>query len=331
MELYTLKYDDGKLKLLDQTRLPEDIVYITACSTEQVYNAIKDMIVRGAPAIGVCAAYGICIAARESAGDIDKFKSLAAHIRSARPTATNLSWAVDRMLDVVSKGVDLLSNLESEAELIMLEDEAINKKIGENLLTLLPLNGCIMTVCNAGALATTKYGTALSPIYLGLEQGRVFKVYACETRPRLQGSKITALELKSAGVDVTVICDNNAANVLKSGAVDAVIAGCDRVVANGDTANKVGTFSLSVLCKYFGIPFYIAAPTPTIDFSTKTGEDIEIEQRDEREVTEGFGVRTAPKGVKALNPAFDVTPAKNITAIVTEKGIFAPEKLIELA
>jgi methylthioribose-1-phosphate isomerase len=187
-----------------------------------------------------------------------------------------------------------------------------------------------MTHRNAGALATTRYGTALSPVYLGLENGIRFKVYACETRPRLQGSKITAFELSSAGADVTVICDNNAANVLKNGEVDAVITGCDRVAANGDAANKVGTFSLSILCKNFGVPFYIAAPTPTIDISSETGDDIEIEQRDGSEVSEGFGVRTVPKGVKVLNPAFDVTPAENITAFATEKGIFAPERLKEL-
>lgn len=331
MELFTLKYDDGKLILLDQTKLPEKAEYVIINSVQHVYDAIKDMIVRGAPAIGVCAAYGVCIAARECKGDLEKIKASAAYISSARPTATNLSWAAQRMLGVIDKGGDIIKSLESEAASIMKEDEEINKSIGENLLALLPENGCIMTHCNAGALATTKYGTALSPVYVGLEQGRAFKVYACETRPRLQGSKITAMELSNAGVDVTVICDNNAANVLKSGEVDAVITGCDRVAANGDAANKVGTYSLSVLCRYFGIPFYIAAPTPTIDFSSITGSDIEIEQRDESEVSEGFGVRTVPKGVKVLNPAFDVTPAGNITAFATEKGIFAPEKLKELA
>jgi methylthioribose-1-phosphate isomerase len=288
------------------------------------------MIVRGAPAIGVCAAFGVCVAAYECFGDAEKLKGLAAGIRGARPTATNLAWAVDRMLRVIDQPGDMISNLEREAQAIMDEDEAINRRIGENLLTLLPENGCIMTHCNAGALATTKYGTALSPIYVGLEQGRRFKVYACETRPRLQGSKLTAFELHEAGVDVTVICDNNAANIIKEGNVDAVITGCDRVAANGDAANKIGTFSLSILCRHFGIPFYIAAPTPTIDFSCKTGDDIVIEYRDEREVTFGFGAWTAPEGVKALNPAFDVTPAGNITAIVTEKGIFAPYDLKKL-
>jgi methylthioribose-1-phosphate isomerase len=331
LKLFTLKYKDGELTLLDQTKLPERVEYITVNNARQVYDAIKDMIVRGAPAIGICAAYGICIAARECKGDKERLKELAMHICSARPTANNLSWAVGRMLGVLNKGGDIITSLEREAESIRKEDEEINRKIGENLLKLLPVKGCIMTHCNAGALATTRYGTALSPVYVGIETGRRFKVYACETRPRLQGSKITAFELYNAGVDVTVICDNNAANVLAGGEVDAVITGCDRVAANGDTANKVGTFSLSLLCKHFGIPFYIAAPTPTIDLSSKTGAYIEIEQRDEREVSEGFGLRTVPEGVKVLNPAFDITPAENIKAFATEKGIFAPCRLSELA
>jgi methylthioribose-1-phosphate isomerase len=330
MALFTLKYDNGNLILLDQTKLPGSVEYVTLRTAEDVSRAIKDMIVRGAPAIGVSAAYGICVAARECGGDLERLKALAAKIREARPTATNLAWAVDRMLGALKQPGDMISNLEREAQAIMDEDVSINRRIGENLLTLLPQNGCIMTHCNAGALATTKYGTALSPIYVGLEQGRRFKVYACETRPRLQGSKLTAFELHEAGVDVTVICDNNAANVLKEGNVDAVITGCDRVAANGDAANKIGTFSLSILCKHFGVPFYIAAPTPTIDFSCSTGKDIVIEYRDESEVTLGFGARTAPEGVKALNPAFDVTPAENITAIVTEKGIFDASELKQL-
>lgn len=330
MELFTLKYDGGSVILLDQTKLPESVEYMTLSTAEQISRAIKDMNVRGAPAIGVCAAFGVCVAARECGGDMEKLKSLAALIRGARPTATNLAWAVDRMLEVLRRPGDVTANLESEAQAIMDEDAAINRSIGENLLKLLPQNGCIMTHCNAGALATTKYGTALSPVYLGLERGRRFKVYACETRPRLQGSKLTAFELREAGVDVTVICDNNAANILKEGNVDAVITGCDRVAANGDAANKIGTFSLSILCKHFDIPFYIAAPTPTIDFSCKTGGDIVIEYRDESEVSFGFGARTVPEGVKALNPAFDVTPGENITAIVTEKGVFAAAELGKL-
>jgi methylthioribose-1-phosphate isomerase len=285
------------------------------------------MNVRGAPAIGVCAAYGMCIAARACAKDLGKLKEAGDYLCSARPTATNLSWAVARMLGASQRPGDLIENMEKEAALIFEEDAKINRCIGEHLLKLLPDSGAIMTYCNAGALATTRYGTALAPVYLGLEAGRRFAVYSCETRPRLQGSRLTALELKEAGVDVTVICDNNAANILKSGAVDAVITGCDRVARNGDAANKIGTYGLSILAKEFGIPFYIAAPTPTIDLMAKTGDDIVIEYRDESEVSTRFGVRTAPEGVAVLNPAFDVTPAKNITAIVTELGVFAPEDI----
>ncbi len=330
MELFTIRYNGARLVLLDQTKLPEKVEYMTVSTLQQAYDAIRDMVVRGAPAIGVCAAFGMCLAARECKEDIEKLRESAQFMCSARPTATNLTWAVKRVMSAAGRPGNLIENMEREAFAIMKEDEDINRSIGENLLTLLPQNGCIMTHCNAGALATVKFGTALSPVYVGLERGRKFKVYACETRPRLQGSKLTALELREAGVDVTVICDNNAANVLKEGVVDAVITGCDRVAANGDAANKIGTFSLSILCKYFGVPFYIAAPTPTIDFECAAGEDIEIEQRDESEVTNGLGERTAPQGVKALNPAFDVTPAENITAIVTEKGIFKPVELNNL-
>lgn len=327
MSFFTLKYSDGILTVLDQTKLPCKIDYLNLSTVKQVFEAIRNMNIRGAPAIGICAAFGMCIAARECGGDINKLKSLAEYLCSARPTAVNLSWAITRMLDAAEKPGDIYESFDREAILIMEEDEAMNKKIGENLLTLLPQKAVIMTYCNAGVLAATKYGTALSPIYVGLEQGRTFSVYACETRPRLQGSRLTAFELQQAGVDVTVICDNNAANILRQGNVDAVITGCDRVAANGDAANKVGTFGLSIIAKYFKIPFYIAAPTPTIDFTTKTGNDIIIEYRNEEEVSKRFGVRSVPLGVKILNPAFDVVPAKNITAIVTQKGIFKPSEL----
>ncbi|MDD5016556.1 MAG: S-methyl-5-thioribose-1-phosphate isomerase, partial [Eubacteriales bacterium] len=261
MGLETLHYDNGVLTLLDQTKLPDEVVYIDISTPEQVYRAIKDMTVRGAPAIGISAAYGMCIAAR-GCDDLEKLGAIGEYICLARPTAANLSWAVKRMLGAAGMPGDMIENMEHEADAIRQEDEAINRRIGENLLSLLPENGCIMTYCNAGALATAKYGTALSPVYLGLEQGRRFSVYACETRPRFQGAKLTAFELSQAGIDVTVICDNNAANILKEGRVDAVITGCDRVAANGDAANKIGTFGLSVLAGYFGVPFYVAAPMP---------------------------------------------------------------------
>ena len=330
MAFFTLKYEDGILILLDQTKLPGRVEYVTVTKSAQVTQSIRDMIVRGAPAIGICAAFGVCIAARECGGDIEKLKVLTDGIRSARPTGTNLNWAVERMMSAAGRPGDLIENLEREADAMMREDESINRRIGENLLVLLPHHGTIMTYCNAGALATSKYGTALAPVYVGMEQGRRFRVYACETRPRLQGAKLTAFELNETGVDVTMICDNNAANVLKEGIVDAVIVGCDRVAANGDTANKVGTFALSIAAKKFGVPFYVAAPTPTVDFDTLTGDGIVVEHRDESEVSQGFGLRTVPKGVRVLNPAFDVTPAQNITAFATEWGVFAPDDLFRI-
>ena len=327
MAIQTITYKNGVITLLDQTQLPARETYLKLKGLQQVFCAIRDMNIRGAPAIGVCAAYGMCIAARACGGDIEQLKLAGAYLCTARPTATNLSWAVARMLDAAQGADDMVCDMEREAQRICDEDAAINRRIGENLLTLLPQSGTIMTYCNAGALATTRYGTALAPVYVGLETGRRFSVYACETRPRLQGARLTAFELREAGVDVTLICDNNAANVLKTGEVDAVITGCDRVAANGDAANKIGTMGLSVLAKAFGVPFYIAAPTPTIDLMASTGDDIVIEYRDESEVSQRFGVRTAPEGIRILNPAFDVTPAANITAIVTELGIFSPDAI----
>jgi methylthioribose-1-phosphate isomerase len=328
MGIFTLRYKQGLLTILDQTKLPEKLEYLELHSAEQVYSAINEMKIRGAPAIGICAGYGVCLAAYECGGDIKAITEKAEYICSARPTAKNLSWAAGRMLTALKRPGDIFMNLESEADAIMREDEGANRRIGDNLLSILPENGTIMTYCNAGALATSKYGTALSPVYRGLEAGRRFNVYACETRPLLQGARLTAFELKEAGIDVTVICDNNAANILREGKIDAVITGCDRVAANGDTANKVGTYSLSILAKSLCVPFYIAAPTSTIDFNTKKGEDIIIEQRSEEEVSRGFGVLTVPEGVKVKNPAFDVTPAENITAIITEHGIYAPKTLV---
>ena len=304
---------------------------MTLTTVQQVYGAIRHMNVRGAPAIGVCAAYGMCIAARGCGGDIEELEKAGAYLCSARPTATNLSWAVARMLAAADDTDDAAGSMEREAQRICDEDTVINRRIGENLLTLLPHTGTIMTYCNAGALATTRYGTALAPVYVGMETGRRFSVYACETRPRLQGSRLTAFELHKAGVDVTLICDNNAANVLRAGEVDAVITGCDRVARNGDCANKIGTMGLSVLAREFSVPFYVAAPTPTIDLMASTGDDIVIEYRDESEVSQRFGVRTAPEGIRILNPAFDVTPAANITAIVTEFGVFAPNEIGSIA
>ena len=333
-KVFTLKWEAGTLVLIDQTKLPNLVEYVRINTLEGVFDAIRTMIVRGAPAIGVTAGYGMAISAR--AASVNNFEDFYADLKrsgeyliSARPTAVNLPWAVERMLKktVALKEEalpDILEALEQEAIDIHREDEVINLKLGENLLSLLKEGDGVLTHCNAGALATSKYGTALSPFYLAKEKGIDIKVYADETRPRLQGATLTAFELQNAGINVTLICDNMAAVVMAQGKIDAVIVGCDRVAANGDTANKIGTFHVSILAKYFDIPMYIAAPTPTIDMGCRTGAEIPIEERDDKEITERFGVRTAPEGIKTYNPAFDVTPAKNITAIVTEKGIIYP-------
>lgn len=334
--LLSLKWDDKKecLMILDQTKLPNEIEYIEYRTAEGIYDAIKNMIVRGAPAIGVAAAYGLYFGVKDAPeDDFNNFwrvlKNKSDVLNSSRPTAVNLSWALKEMeeeaLKLRSLPVGKIKEaLKSKAIKIHMDDMVICRKIGENFMPLLKDGMGILTHCNAGQLATSRYGTATAPMYIAKEKGWNIKVYADETRPRLQGSTLTALELYSSGIDVTVITDSMAAVVMSQGKVDAVIVGCDRIAANGDTANKIGTLGLSILAKYFDIPMYIAAPTPSIDMSISTGADIPIEERDSREITCRFGVWTAPKGVKVYNPSFDVTPHQNITAIVTEKGIVYP-------
>lgn len=330
-QLIPIQWKDDALVLLDQTTLPNEVRYDSYKTIESVWDAIVTMKVRGAPAIGVSAAYGLYLGVKDaSEATFETFfsylKEKSDYLATSRPTAVNLFWALERMekkaKSVSSSPVaEIKKALLEEAIAIHKEDEEINRMIGENLLTLLSDGMGILTHCNAGALATTKYGTATAPMYLAKEKGWDIKVYADETRPRLQGSTLTALELQRAGIDVTVITDNMAAMVMSQGKVQAVIVGCDRVAANGDVANKIGTMGVAILAKNFGIPFYVAAPTPTIDLRTPTGKEIPIEEREEEEVTNRFGVYTAPKGVKVYNPAFDVTPNEFVTAIVTEKGI----------
>lgn len=335
-ELLAIQWDDEneKLILLDQTKLPNSIEYKTYDTVEGVYDAIKTMVVRGAPAIGVAAGYGLYFGIKSVTENFfDKFyaqvKEKSDYLNSSRPTAVNLSWALKRMLkkiqEVKDKPVNEIKKIsKAEAKNIHSEDIKICRTIGENLITLLKDGMGILTHCNAGQLATSKYGTATAPMYLAKEKGWHLKIYSDETRPRLQGSTLTALELYMAGIDVTTITDNMAAVVMAQHKIDAVIVGCDRIAANGDTANKIGTFGVSILAKYFNIPMYIAAPTPSIDLNTLKGKDIPIEERDPKEVTCRFGVWTAPKKVKVYNPSFDVTPHENITAIITEKGIIYP-------
>ena len=337
MAYETVSLDDGKseLVIIDQTRLPYETKLLHLTTQDEVWNAIYKLEVRGAPAIGVAAAIGIYLAAKEIKEEsydafYPKFKAAKDYLASSRPTAVNLFWALDRMDDVVLKNKDksvkeIKSLLHKEAVLIKEEDTWVCKTIGEYGLSLLEPGNGILTHCNAGQLATSKYGTATAPIYLGQEKGYNFKVFADETRPLLQGARLTAYELHSSGIDVTLICDNMASLVMKKGWVQAVFVGCDRVAANGDSANKIGTSGVAILAKNYGIPMYICAPTSTIDMECLTGDSIHIEERAGEEITEmWYKERMAPKGVKTFNPAFDVTDHEFITAIITEYGIARP-------
>lgn len=329
--LQSVIWRGDKLDLLDQRLLPEEIVYLPLVTAEDVWEAIRHLKVRGAPAIGISAAYGVVLGSRDAADAgqwLESVRSQADYLATSRPTAVNLFWALDRMKAaaerIAAKGLsldDCKETLEREAIAIQSEDEETNRLIGEHALTLFKEGMGVLTHCNAGGLATAKYGTALAPFYLAKEQGMSLKVFADETRPVLQGARLTAFELQQAGVDVTLICDNMAGMVMSKGWIDAVIVGTDRVAANGDVANKIGTYSVAVLAKAHGIPFYVACPLSTIDLDTPTGAEIPIEERHAEEITEGFGKRTAPQGIKVFNPAFDVTPHEYVTAIITEKGI----------
>ena len=323
------------LKIIDQTQLPGKIEFLFLSGLEEIREAIYLLKVRGAPAIGVAAAIGIYVISN----DIDtedyvefeaQFITAKDRLASARPTAVNLFWALDRMAKIVQenqgRGVKAIKSLlKDEAIKIRDEDVAACRKIGEYGLTLIKDGDGILTHCNAGQLAAVKYGTALAPVHLGREQGYKFKVYTDETRPLLQGVRLSAFELSAAGMDTTVICDNMASQVMKKGWVQAVFVGCDRMAANGDACNKIGTSGLAILAKHYGIPFYVCLPVSTIDMKIKTGEDIVIEERNPSEVTEmWYRERMAPAGVKVFNPAFDITEHELITAVITERGIIRP-------
>lgn len=311
-----LRFTDGKLKILDQTLLPNEEKWVEIKNKEQAYTAIQTLMVRGAPAIGVFAGY--CTALFSQNNDIYELKK---YLDSSRPTAVNLSWATERIVKAYEKG----KNLIDEAEAIRNEDIEMCRKISEYGLSLLKDGDGILTHCNAGELAASKYGTGLGPLILGKEMGYNFHVYSDETRPLLQGARLTSYELERAGIDVTLICDNMAGFAMQQGLIDAVLVGCDRVAANGDTANKIGTSSVAILAKYYGIPFYVLGPYSTVDLSCKTGKDIKIEMRNSEEIKEKyFENPTALKETKCLNPAFDVTDNSLITAIITDKGIVRP-------
>lgn len=333
----TVALDDDKnaLVIIDQTKLPYEIEILSLTAQEDIWRAIYLLQVRGAPAIGVAAAIGVYLAAREiSAADMNdfyqQFKKAKDYLASARPTAVNLFWALNRMEDVVKENMDIdveavKKLLHDEAVAIRDEDIWVCKQIGENALTLVKPGDGLLTHCNAGQLATVKYGTATAPMYLGQERGYNFRIYADETRPLLQGARLTAFELHDSGLDVTLICDNMSASVMKKGWIDAVFVGCDRVAANGDTANKIGTSVVATVAKRYNVPVYICAPTSTIDLSTPTGNEIHIEERPAEEITEmWYNERMAPDGVKVFNPCFDVTDNDLIAGIVTEYGIARP-------
>ncbi|MBU5331995.1 MAG: S-methyl-5-thioribose-1-phosphate isomerase [Anaerocolumna aminovalerica] len=334
MDYETVALDDGKsaLVIIDQTQLPYNTEILELTKQEDIWDAIYLLKVRGAPAIGVAAAIGIYLAAKEIKADsydefYQQFLKAKEYLASARPTAVNLFWALDRMDEVVKANQDksvaeIKELLHKEAVEIKEEDIWVCKQIGEYGLSLVKPGDGLLTHCNAGQLATAKYGTATAPMYLGQERGYNFKIFADETRPLLQGARLTAYELHESGLDVTLICDNMSATVMKNGWVNAVFVGCDRVAANGDTANKIGTSVVATVAKRYNVPVYICAPTSTIDLNTKTGADIHIEQRPAEEVTEmWYKKRMAPDGVKVFNPAFDVTDNDLIAGIVTEYGI----------
>ena len=334
MDIDTVTLDDenSAVVIIDQTKLPGTVEIISLKTAQEIWDAIYLLQVRGAPAIGVAAAYGIYVLAKGiEADDYDafyaEFKKQKEYLDSSRPTAVNLSWALNRMEQVVLKNKDksvaeIKALLKAESIEIQEEDIRVCKAIGEYGLSLVKPGDGILTHCNAGKLATSKYGTATAPIYLGHEKGYNFRVFADETRPLLQGARLTAFELHSSGVDVTLICDNMSAMVMKNGWVNAVFVGCDRVAANGDAANKIGTSVVAAVAKQYNVPVYICAPTSTIDMNTPTGDQIEIEQRKAEEVTEmWYKERMAPEGVKVFNPAFDVTDHELIAGIVTEYGV----------
>ncbi|MCH5583992.1 S-methyl-5-thioribose-1-phosphate isomerase [Shimazuella sp. AN120528] len=331
-------YKKDHISLLDQRLLPQKMEYVQLSTLQDVWHAISRLQVRGAPAIGIAAAFGLVIWANDwKSSDfpsfLDSLRGAKSQLASSRPTAINLKWALDRVANQAEKSSSVSEAklaMETEALKIQAEDEATCRKIGEYGLALFADEQNIMTICNAGSIATARYGTALAPFYLSKEKGWNLHIYACETRPLLQGARLTTWELQQADIDVTLITDSMAAHTMQTKGIDAVIVGCDRVARNGDIANKIGTFGLAIQAKALNIPFYVAAPLSTFDIDTATGKDIPIEERSDEEVTCIGNAQLAPLSTKVFNPAFDVTPADYITAIVTEQGIFTPNNLDKL-
>lgn len=328
----TVRWDNNTFFIIDQTKLPNEYTELPLRTREAVYEAIKMLKVRGAPAIGIAGAYGLCVCAQAyldmpHSSFMAEMKKDANYLNSSRPTAVNLSWAIKRVMKKAYACRDhnplkVYERMVEEAVKIHKEDIAICEGIGRHGKSLIKKDSGVLTHCNAGSLATSRLGTATAPMYMAADDGVSFRIYADETRPLCQGSRLTAWELQKAGLDVTVICDNMAASMMAKGKIDLVIVGTDRVAANGDVANKIGTLGVAVLAKHFGIPFYVACPSSTFDPGTEKGDDIVIEQRGADEVCHFGDRRTAPIGISVENPAFDVTPNKLVTGIITEKGIF---------
>ena len=335
MPVETLSWHDGCLRLLDQTRLPTETVYLECRDVETVAAAIERLSVRGAPAIGVAAAYGVVVGAQQAASMArsefrDSVVAAIDRLAATRPTAVNLFWALRQMRAVLDRAgarqdnAGICGQLLDEAQRIWHEDREICRAMGRHGAELLPQGAKIVTHCNAGALATADYGTALGVIYAAHEQGKHPRVFADETRPLLQGARLTAWELMQAGIEVTLICDNMAAVVMRQERIDCVIVGADRIAANGDVANKIGTYGLALVAQAHGVPVYVAAPVSTLDMDLTDGSQIPIEERDTREVTCGMGRQTAPDGVHVYNPAFDMTPHELVAAIISERGVARP-------
>ncbi len=329
---------NNKAVFIDQTLLPNEYREVCTDDYNELFDAIKLLKVRGAPAIGVFTAISLAVLMNKSTATtyeklVEELKDYCERLILCRPTAVNLKWATEQMLSVAnySCAKDFKNNLTEKALQMIDDDVAVCHKIGENGAKLLENCGAVLTHCNAGRLATVKYGTALSPVYVSKENGHNLKVYADETRPLLQGARLTAFELSDAGIDTTVICDNMASYVMKNGLVDAVLVGCDRVARNGDTANKIGTSGVAILAKHYNIPFYVCMPFSTFDFSVPSGNEIVIEHRNGNEIGEmWYEKRMIPQGVNTLNPAFDVTDHSLITAFITEKGVFTPDDLLTI-
>ncbi len=324
----TIRWTEAGVVMIDQRRLPHEEVFVTCRNYEEVAAAIRGMVIRGAPAIGVAAAMGVALGVLETDGaELDSgFERICATLAATRPTAVNLFWAIERMKQVYAAArslplAELRARLVEEAQAVFREDIAINEAIGRNGADLVPDGKTVLTHCNAGALATAGYGTALGVIRAAVAAGRKIDVFADETRPFLQGARLTAWELAQEGIPTTVITDNMAGHFLKSGRIGCVVVGADRIAANGDVANKIGTYSVAVLAKENGVPFYVAAPVSTLDLTLASGDLIPIEQRPASEVTEVFGVAVTPARVRVENPAFDVTPNRYVTAIITERGV----------